>query len=119
MSITIQEHVESDGIGMIRIEGEIELNTAPEVQATILRQIERGISRLAINLEAVVYLDSVGLGSLLSGLQRARERGGELVVICTNGQVLRVFDITGLDAVFEIVPTEAQAITRLSAMPAG
>jgi anti-sigma B factor antagonist len=59
-------------------------------------------ARIVIDMEAVEFLDSAGLAILVGGLKRARTAGGELELICSNGEVLKPLEITGLDRVFTI-----------------
>jgi anti-sigma B factor antagonist len=52
-------------------------------------------------------MDSSGLGALVSVLKGAKEKGGDLGLICPEGSVLKVFAITGLDNVFRVFPDES------------
>jgi anti-sigma B factor antagonist len=47
-------------------------------------------------------MDSTGLGVLVSCLKRAKEHQGDLSLVCTSPQILRVLAITGLDRVFQV-----------------
>jgi anti-sigma B factor antagonist len=50
-----------------------------------------------VDLDGVTALDDTGLGMLLGAAGRAREAGGQLVVVCTNERLLHRFALTGLD----------------------
>jgi len=58
-----------------------------------------------ISLEKVRYIDSTGLGVLIGGLKRVREHGGSVNLVCTNPQIRKIFDITGLVKIFGISTT--------------
>ena len=64
--------------------------------------MDEGHYRLVVDLEGVEFMDSTGLGVLVSCLKRAKEHGGDLSLVCTSPQILRVLSITGLDKVFEV-----------------
>jgi anti-sigma B factor antagonist len=62
------------------------------------------------DLRRVDFLDSTGLGVLIGGLKRFRERDGSLVPVATKSHIVKVFRITGLTAVFPLQPSVADAI---------
>jgi anti-sigma B factor antagonist len=62
-----------------------------------------------VSLEQVGFLDSSGLSALVTTRKRMQEAGGELVLVCRRESVLRVFTVTGLDRVFPINGTVAEA----------
>jgi anti-sigma B factor antagonist len=55
-----------------------------------------------VDLEAVEFLDSTGLGVLVGGLKKVRTYGGSLELVCTQERLLKIFRITGLSKVFAI-----------------
>ncbi len=105
-------HLDNDTV-VVDLQGEVDAFTAPKLKQEIINQIERGVKRIAINLADVKYLDSTGLGVLIGGLKRAREKSGQLVLICPNVRIMRIFDITGLAKIFEMFPSEEEALARL------
>ena len=69
-------------------------------------------ARIVVDLEAVGFLDSAGLGILVGGLKRARTAGGELELVCSSHDVLKPLEITGLDRVFTIHSGRDAALGR-------
>jgi anti-sigma B factor antagonist len=98
---------------LIELEGEVDVYTAPQLKQQILSILEGGAKELAVNLTKVEYLDSTALGVLIGGLKRMREKEGNMVLICPNPRIRRVFEITGLDKIFEIFNTEQEAQSSL------
>jgi anti-sigma B factor antagonist len=78
-----------------------------------MRQLDAGSRRVLVNLTDVAYLDATGLGVLVSGLRCAKEYSGDLRVICSNDRTVKIFELTGLNRVFDIYPTEAAALATL------
>ncbi|HEV2261111.1 MAG TPA: STAS domain-containing protein [Candidatus Rubrimentiphilum sp.] len=87
---------------VVDLSGEIDVYTSPKVKDAIGELIDKGHYNLVINLENVRYIDSTGLGVLIGGLKRVREHGGTVNLVCTNPQIKKIFDITGLVKIFGI-----------------
>jgi anti-sigma B factor antagonist len=94
---------------LVVLRGDLDLATAPELRECLVKVIDEG-ARVVVDLEAVGFLDSAGLGILVGGLKRARTRGGELELVCTSKDVLKPLEITGLDRVFTIHPGRDAAL---------
>jgi anti-sigma B factor antagonist len=98
---------------VIAARGEIDLFTAPELKQVITEVIENGERRVAIDLSEVSFLDSTALGVLIGAVKRLRSRGGALAVINTDSSIAKTFEITGLDQIFTIVSSRAEALEAL------
>lgn len=90
------------GFHIIEVSGEIDVYTAPKLREVIVAAIDRGNSQLIVDIEKVAFLDSTGLGVLVGALKRVRADNGSLDIVCTSERLLRIFDITGLDRVFQL-----------------
>jgi len=99
---------------VVDLSGEIDVYTSPKVKDAIGELIDRGVYHLVINLEKVRYIDSTGLGVLIGGLKRVREHGGSVHLVCTNPQIKKIFDITGLVKIFGIFDSEDAAMKALA-----
>jgi anti-sigma B factor antagonist len=101
---------------VIMVDGDIDLNTAPQLRQAIADAVTGGRVHLALDLTGVTFLDSVGLGAMVGGLRRARVYDGSvrLVVGPANAAVRRLLHLTYLDRVFRIYESieDAQAATR-------
>lgn len=98
---------------VVDLNGEIDVYTSPKVKDAIGDLIDKGHYNLVINLEKVRYIDSTGLGVLIGGLKRVREHGGTVNLVCTNPQIKKIFDITGLVKIFGIYDDEEAAMKAL------
>lgn len=110
MNIRVDTHSPAEGTAVIALSGEIDVYTSPKVKQEIVDLLNAGTPRLVVDLSGVEYLDSTGLGVLIGGLKRAREREGDLKLACDNLRILRIFEITGLTKIFEIHNSEAEAL---------
>lgn len=98
------------GVPVLEVAGEVDIYTAPKLREKLVELIDAGASRLVIDLEGVGFMDSTGLGSLVAGLKRVKERDGELILVCTREPVLKILAITGLDRVFSVHDSVGRAL---------
>lgn len=90
---------------VVTVGGEVDLATAPALDDELVAILEGGSTRLVVDLSGVDFLDSSGLGVLVKALKRTREKDGTLDLVVTSERILKVFRITGLDAVIPIHAT--------------
>jgi anti-sigma B factor antagonist len=112
--LELGEERSDGGVHIVNVSGEIHVSTAPSFREQLNEVIERGSSMLVLDLSAVEFIDSTGLSVLLNGLRLVTQRHGRLALVCTNPTVMRLFQITGLDATFEMFTDRATAIARVS-----
>jgi anti-sigma B factor antagonist len=107
-------HMESVSTGdcaVLRVAGEIDLYTAPELRERVIRLIDDGIRHVIADLRDVDFLDSTGLGALVGSLKRLRLREGSLELVTSGGRILQIFQITGLTRAFALHSSVPDAIT--------
>lgn len=92
----------------IAVRGELDLATAPRLKWPLVDAIDAGARVLIVDLSAVTFMDSTALGVLI-GIRRTLKLGSRLAIVCTEPDVLKIFEISGLDAVFQIYPTFDEA----------
>jgi anti-sigma B factor antagonist len=87
---------ETGGIWLIRASGDIDLDTAPKLEAVLSRAIDAAPSRVIVELRSVTFLDSTGLRVLVDAERRLSDAGGALVIDGMSEAVRRVLEVTGL-----------------------
>jgi anti-sigma B factor antagonist len=80
----------------------IDAHNSGELKAYLLQMIERGENHIIVQLEHVRFIDSSGLGALLSGNKHIIAKSGRLALTNIQQQVLSMFELTRLNRVFEI-----------------
>jgi anti-sigma B factor antagonist len=93
------------GRAMLRVAGEIDVYTAPDLRERIVQLVDDGVVHLLVDLRAVTFLDSTGLGALVGSLRRLRARDGSLTLVSDTDRILKLFRVTGLDRVFVLRPS--------------
>lgn len=102
------------GATVVKVGGEVDVFTAPQLREALAEAVNGNGRQVIVDLEDVTFLDSTGLGVLVFGLKRARERGGDLSLVCDHEQIIKVLTITGLSKILKIHATLEDA-----AAPAG
>ena len=103
--------VREDGeITIIELSGEVDAQRSPEIKSKIRSLIGEGKAKLVVDLAKVKYMDSSGLGVLVSGLKAARKESGDLKLSTLQSEVQNIFELTQLNKVFEIFENQADAI---------
>ena len=97
------------------VEGDLDLFTAPELRERVNAVIDDGCSHLVVDLANATAVDSTALGVLIGALKRLRVRDGGMVVVCDSAAIARMFEITGLDEVFTVVPSRGDALEAVGA----
>jgi anti-sigma B factor antagonist len=98
------------------LNGEIDAFSAPSLREDLRLLIEEREARsLVIDLSAVTFLDSSGLGAVVGALRRLRERDGELRIVQPGSAASRIFEHTGLDAVLDLYPDRESAVSAATA----
>jgi anti-sigma B factor antagonist len=90
--------------------GEVDIFTAPQLDAELSRLTADGRTDLVVDLASVDFLDSTGLSVLVKALKRVREADGRLDIVVTSDRVAKVFRITGLDQLIPLHATLADAL---------
>lgn len=98
------------GWTVVSIYGELDVATSPDLRELLVDLVNAGSTRLVLDLDGVDFLDSTGLGTIISVLKRARTHGGDLRLVCTQARITRLFEITGLDKAVPLLPTLDAAV---------
>lgn len=98
---------------VLALAGELDIGTSDRFERELDALLDQGARRLVIDLLALRFLGSAGLGLLTAAAKRTRVLGGECVVVSDDPRILRVFEITGLDRVFRIERSLMEAFEGL------
>src|SRR3954447_3929688 len=98
---------------VISLAGEVDLYTAPEFKQQLLEVIGQGGKEVVVDFSKTTFIDSTTLGVLVGGVKRLRSNDGQLSLVCSDRNITKIFEITGLDRVFTIYPTRDDAVSKL------
>jgi anti-sigma B factor antagonist len=100
---------------VISLAGEVDLYTAPEFKEQLLEIVGKGGKEVVVDLSNTTFIDSTTLGVLVGGVKRLRPNGGQLTLVCSDRNITKIFEITGLDKVFPIYASRAEAVENIGA----
>jgi len=109
MDVSVHTY-EKGGRSVVEVGGEIDVYTAPVLRERLAALHEAGHHDIVVDLRAVRFMDSTGLGVLVGVLKRVRLAGGSLALVIDDERILKVFRITALTQIFEIHATLPQAL---------
>jgi anti-sigma B factor antagonist len=89
---------------VVAASGEIDVATSPQLREELSRMLADGPESITVDFANVTFIDSSGLGVLVGALKKVRERNdsGTIRVVHAQDAVRKVFDITGLDGLFDL-----------------
>lgn len=91
-----------NGTLVVHLRGDVDLRSAPDLHERLLTLLESPPQRMIVDLGAVHYMDSSGVGTLVDLKRRLERAGGRLVLVRPPPRVMSIFQITRLDAFFTI-----------------
>ena len=98
---------------VIALTGELDVATVESFNAAVGRAVSDGAAVVIADLGRLTFMDSSGLAAMLGALRSLDQAGSRLIIACANPTVLRVFEMTGSQQTFEILPTREQALARV------
>jgi anti-sigma B factor antagonist len=105
---------EQDGVTVLSIEGVIRVGeSAEEFSSRLGGLLSSGSGPVLVDLSAIDYVDSTGLGELVGHLQRFDEAGRRLALLNPQERILALLRLTRLDEIFRIFTSQDEAIDRL------
>jgi anti-sigma B factor antagonist len=107
MSFAIHKEGE---VCVVSVEGQLIVGNRQELKQKVLDEIERGERKFLVDFSQTGYIDSSGLGVLVSLSKKIREHGGELRLTNLNEDLKTLFELTKLDTLFQIAETRERAL---------
>ncbi len=104
MSQFDQRTMES-GVVVVKPTGRLNMTAARMLREELHALVDSGGNRVVVDLSGVEFIDSSGLGALLSGLKAARQAGGDLHIAAPNRQTTTVLELTNLNRVLRVQPS--------------
>ena len=104
---------------VVAVEGELDLASAPKLKWALADVLGAGCRQLVLDLSGVTFIDSTALGVLV-GVHRSLDAGVRMGIACSHPDVLNIFELTGLDATFDMFSSldDALAFARGGAVAA-
>ncbi|MEI6813431.1 MAG: STAS domain-containing protein [bacterium] len=107
MSFSVSQHGD---VAIIDVEGQLVVSNRQELKQRVLDEVDKGTTKVLVDFAHAGYIDSSGLGVLVSLAKRIRETGGDLRLANLNEDLQTLFELTKLDTLFQISETRDGAL---------
>ena len=104
------EHHTTAGVDIVKLPERLMMADSASTREALKAIIQDGSGKLILDLSGTSFMDSSGLGALVSSLQTARKKGGEVFLVGIGDKVRALFELTRLHTVFQIFDDEAGAV---------
>jgi anti-sigma B factor antagonist len=98
-------------VTVVDVDGQLIVGNRQELKQKVLDELEGGARKFLIDFTRTGYIDSSGLGVLVSLSKKIREQGGELRLSTLNEDLRTLFELTKLDTLFRIADTREEGLT--------
>lgn len=107
MSFSLERN---DDVLIVTVDGQLVVTNRQEFKQAILDAVEQGARLVVVDFTTSGYIDSSGLGALVSLSRRLRETGGDLRLVGLNEDLRSLFELTRLDALFPLYASRSDAL---------
>ncbi len=97
-------------IVVVDVEGQLIVGNRQELKQKVLDELEKGERKFLVDFARTGYIDSSGLGVLVSLSKKIREQGGELRLANLNDDLKTLFELTKLDTLFQIADSRERGL---------
>ncbi|HET9151718.1 MAG TPA: STAS domain-containing protein [Gemmatimonadales bacterium] len=97
-------------VTLIRAAGQLTVNNRQDLKALVAQRLEKGERRFVLDFGETGYIDSSGLGALVTLARQVRDQGGDLRLGGLNEDLRTLFELTKLDTLFTIAPSASEAL---------
>jgi anti-sigma B factor antagonist len=108
--MSVHLDIEQQSGCVVTVSGDADLYAAANVERELVRLVDEGKRSIVVDLTDATFIDSTMLRVLLNVSKRLRPGGGELIVVCSEQNIRKIFEITLLDRVFSIFRTREEAL---------
>jgi len=109
--MTFNVHKETNGVVVVSVDGQLIVGNRQELKQRILDALEAGDRKFLVDFSRTGYIDSSGLGVLVSLSKKIRDQGGDLRLAGLNEDLKTLFELTKLDTLFGISDSPGEALT--------
>jgi len=109
MSFTVRKD-EAKGVVIVGVDGQLIVGNRHDLKKKVLDAMEAGERKFVVDFTATGYIDSSGLGVLVSLAKKVREAGGDLRLAGLNEDLRTLFELTKLDTLFTLMDSVEEAV---------
>ncbi|BDU51015.1 STAS domain-containing protein [Haliovirga abyssi] len=103
---------EKNGVVIVRVIGELDALVAPKLKDKLIEFSKAGKNNFIIDFEGLVHINSLAMGILRGRVREVRDAGGDIKIINLNSHIATIFEMVGLNEIFEIYKSEDEALKK-------
>jgi anti-sigma B factor antagonist len=107
IEINVSDH---NQVTLVEVSGRVDSMNANQFGSALISQIDDGNTHIVLDLSSVEYMSSAGLREIVTSLKKAKKAKGDLRLAQPSQRVREVLEMAGLDTIFHIYPTQADAL---------
>ena len=107
MDISTQQ---AKSVSVMTVKGRVDSATAPDLENALKQLVEGDKTQIVLDLKDVEYMSSAGLRAMVSTLKAVKRINGDLRLCTPSPRVAEVLRLAGLNSIFSIYPTQADAV---------
>jgi anti-sigma B factor antagonist len=108
--MTFSLRKEAGGVVVVTVDGQLIVGNRQELKQQVIDALDGGARKFVVDFTRTGYIDSSGLGVLVSLSKKIREHGGDLRLAGLNEDLQTLFELTKLDTLFAITRTTQEAL---------
>jgi anti-sigma B factor antagonist len=108
--MTFSLRKEAGGVVVVTVDGQLIVGNRQELKQQVIDALDGGARKFVVDFSRTGYIDSSGLGVLVSLSKKIREHGGDLRLAGLNEDLQTLFELTKLDTLFAITRTTQEAL---------
>jgi anti-sigma B factor antagonist len=105
------ERIHADGYALLAARGQIDIATSPRLIAALNEAVTDTAGPVVVDLSAVGFMDSTGLALLIRAQRRLSGRRRGFAVVCPDGPVQRIFELTDMVETLRVRPSREAALS--------
>jgi len=114
MGFVINERQRLNNIVVVELVGSVDMGTVDTLAAKLESVHKSGTKKIVLDMKGLESFSSAGWGCLVEWKHKYQTAGGDMQLACVNEAQQHVFELMGLDAVFQLYPDVGQAVSSLS-----
>lgn len=103
---------DNQDISVLALKGFLDAHTYPHFEAELQKLVDEKRYKIVVDFQELNYISSAGLGVFMGFIETVRENAGDIKLCTLSPKVFKVFDLLGFPTLYEILPTENDAIER-------
>ncbi|NCQ17443.1 MAG: anti-sigma factor antagonist [Ignavibacteria bacterium CG_4_8_14_3_um_filter_37_9] len=107
-------HRENGEVNIIELNGYLDAHTAQHLEIAISDLIVKNKYKVVVNFERLKYISSAGLGVFMAFIETMRSNSGDIKLAAMQPSVYNIFDLLGFPLLYEIFPTETEAVNKFN-----